>query len=1785
MNRSTTPLSAIAIVIAVEGLALGQVEITSATHGANCYKAKSNIYANNTEYSLWSKHHNVRAAYPKIWENTSKRVKEEVTKACRDVWACRLEVARFAFIGWKNCHGELEVEWRCKGKSELRKGKGAAVAVACALPTVGASAPTSITTSGRGEPGSIRVVAAVYGGNCSIGTDAKPEARAKRQQEVNKTSVLSAACHRKESCAFKVDWKALGSPVPGCNKTFVARWECQMNGREYLTSAGDDLKDANGSTIELKCPRRTVFEAAPTPSTRFRDALGDATLASVNRAIALDRSAIEGASARDVALALHVLREEGKWDSSEARALRQEVDDRRGTIPSSNGKATGRVTGAEVYQELRVLTDRFSVPCVGAKTRTGIVDTVPVYACASAASTAPLSQAPEKIVDLTRVTLLAKPPEEAASTGPTLKTSEAVKQKRLNWIRKSATDTLTDENHAVPERFCVESGACFNGADYKTVARAIFGDARVRDAVRAEKSGAFNVTLSSVRQPPVFCRAAKKGEHGTSTAWSETTAVCSSDWKKTAIEDGTLAPSTPPWACVGSDEFLDALVLPSGGRARGFVCRRRIFEMPRASNAYTQASLDAEVRDACTIMRRETWGEDIAQKFLDEETKAQAATKGKAATAAGAGTTKPPVWIMTREELLYFFGHKNTYCKANHGRLVHRKDPKHLTWAKSFTCGVARGLIEAGPFEEGVQVCATMPYVDRAFPEVSAAVGNPNKARLHCWKFERPECKDIVSGEAKKTLWKSDVFDDLDAFGELRRTRNPDALAVEEMSQLTEVPSFEQAQGYTYDDALNDSGIGAVKEFCRFHGASNKFVCGYDLKTMAQYYELRAHEAPERCESGVCARGHYERGYSCAVATSTDFFDGTRPFWLCGYDRGPAGRKLIDAAHWVCDGGRFVHGFVDAAGNRNSLRCGKRAFFWGETAATATSAARFDPLAAVHEWAADHAEAMVKWTDIIKVGVHTRTRKKFGRGSRDRYHEVKQRVDAEFRDWGLGHEWELRLLLDKLHAQKLDDRMTLLFDYIRKVRSDRFAFLGHRTTTRLYYLQDFLEGVKTESPILYGLLTDDFDRLVNSKPDDPEAVDPASELRTLIKDVIVDKKRAPDGKWFQEVRNALADESHALEAKTDIENGQSIVMSAFVLYALFDMLDYVRAKVLSAARTYALQVVLTLAASKEHQRPLSRLELLERARIARVDPRDEGPVYCVEKLRDPTARKEGDKAFYETTGEYVCGSTPLILTGAVEIYMMKRRVTLPSTVAAIHERHRAARRQAGSKGGAGVRPVSYAPRAATSRAATPRPPIEVREIENEEERIQMEIRNSIGAGWCYGATPGMTAKVVDASIALARKESSPWTVNIPKIGDDNGRNGWFRCEKFQFSDETWLAALLKDEKMAESAMSDGGGKTGGVMSLIAPAIMKVISKLGNVVKIVDSMSGVDLNFLGPVIGKATQAIGELQRGLQTVTNAAGQVIAVAKETWEKATDAWVEAEKNKLPTKEQLKKQVKEAKEKYEKLAKDYLRGEIGKYVKQYLPLKWNGKPILDGLVDLLVGFVTGKIIGFIKPKTMELVAEVIGIVQPIYNAIKNAIASAVASVPFVGGVLAMAVNTLFEKLWDKLVDFLNNKLLAIVERFLAKAVRGVLGGIVDSTKKVINDAVASLLSKAGLGEILGPTVLKDVKLVDSSPADAWLERALACNKVPRFTPREARQMVAAADRALRARSARMLARAPQFARRVADHYLAKFGHTLDSWTRANSHATSQAARALTRRAGNQMKAVMRSELSRQKAR
>jgi hypothetical protein len=1336
-------------------------------------------------------------------------------------------------------------------------------------------------------------------------------------------------------------------------------------------------------------------------------------LAKAREIAAMPGDKLSGLSVDALARALFLLRQEAPAEVAAAQAKYTTRTALRDGIRIETGPCI--LSQAAVYEEL------YGVPCAGKLSRNG--DTwPPVYQCSEAA----VSSGGDPRV---HVTLKAAPKRLEALPGdpesveePIQKSSELGEGRRANIQQRDAA-TLPGENLAkAPSQFCAASKCV--GA-YKDIVPLLYG-ARAKGAAL-----------------PVFCAPRKNAGR-----WETERVACSRHWLDTLggwqpwrlkepehlyVPNDLPKEGLPPFACLGSPHLLQAhMVLPKGGAAgsSGFHCRNRIFRVLAQRAEKRQADQDKNIALQCAQMRHDVWGEKYsgragapgAPKSINElyrdwclkegpgKTDRSKCLSVKKAPPGAPGAPPLPYIGLSREELLFFFGHEELFCRGDRPGLTHFLFNK--TWAKTFTCGVPRGLLESGPFEEGVQACAISPYVGTDRDRKNADL----KARLHCWQFNRPTCEMLSNqAEAKKkdNIYQSNLFDAFDALREVRRTRNAEAWELYDLKDAEKMEGLEAK--LAFNDTGADEGTFGVNRFCRFVDGFSRLDCSYDKNTIAQWYELRRDEKPQGCAQGVCARGAFARGYLCGLMSSPELFEG-RPYWMCGIDVGPKGQEMVRGAKAVCVGGSRAATFQSAKGDRSSLHCYTRRFRWGESAESEEILRRLSWAKLVEEAGKQAKEVFPATEEWLAGGPegYKRAERDFyakakefeeqAKGAKAAYDELNKQkpnedlgrivgqvqkanadianLDKEIAKAQQGvrisvgpfatqaYIWKKKLEeLQKQRAQlvgardagnadrgriegerykafqqlitlnnqlaafnNLYTRALQIVDEDRAAAAARFAqdrdkdlaelvqwagqaghTLGHSTAMRKLLMSSSLEVVKAFRALSLKE-TDSFEYMPlagQCKDVDPQnrcwnkyalvktevskalTAEKAKALSTLLDEARNGDRSASD-KWYDDFRTEATDGDHLRISPEQLE-------TVFRVHFLSFVLQIARDKLYRYARGYA-DVIF----DKARTAPLlSRPELHEMAREAPIPYRFKGNVFCV---ADAAGR---DRA---GTEDYVCGSSPLLVPGAVE-----RDVA---------ERMKAA---AGAEKLAGW------------------------------ERARAEAK----FGWCYGATEGRPVFGVTPSFALSRKEwSSPYAMELPPkvvgipsrfklaarrraklkrppaagakeekpaegklatardLGPLVGlqwpqlqsKRHWIRCAGFRFSDEPWemVDPAVRQESLTrkELAQAQQAGPAGKVVGIVPAA-----GDDGRVGREMGSITSQIGGLLGSIVQMFVPNFDAISR-IDDLAHAAGDFIDQwAEKLVDKARPRWDEA-KAKLGEKETeldgLTKQAKEVVERVE---------------------------------------------------------------------------------------------------------------------------------------------------------------------------------------------------------------------------------------------------------------------------------
>ena len=86
----------------------------------------------------------------------------------------------------------------------------------------------------------IRVLGAVYGRNC------------RAQFGANVADDLARHCQGRDYCTYRIDYRQIGDPSPGCAKDYHARYICRDGDGDRYASASPE---ASGQSVILDCRR------------------------------------------------------------------------------------------------------------------------------------------------------------------------------------------------------------------------------------------------------------------------------------------------------------------------------------------------------------------------------------------------------------------------------------------------------------------------------------------------------------------------------------------------------------------------------------------------------------------------------------------------------------------------------------------------------------------------------------------------------------------------------------------------------------------------------------------------------------------------------------------------------------------------------------------------------------------------------------------------------------------------------------------------------------------------------------------------------------------------------------------------------------------------------------------------------------------------------------------------------------------------------------------------------------------------------------------------------------------------------------------------------------------------------------------------------------------------------------------------------------------------------------------------------------------------------------------
>ena len=1524
---------------------------------------------------------------------------------------------------------------------------------------------------------------------------------------------------------------------------------------------------------------RALHQTFTFPKKTWQRDFKDTSLASAKRMAALGKAALDLLPVDTLARVLFILAEESAPD---AKALRQKLGAR---VLERDGRKVDTMPDVEAqtafYHEL------YSLPCRGSFTRQGAT-WPPHYLCSEPAT--PPSGEPTGVLALrARPKVIASPIDSDQKDKTPLNKTEALATARKKAIADRDRFATPGENlaGAMPTQFC-HQGRCFGR--YHDVATAIYGAGRGTDNL------------------PVFCAPKEKRKSGDTLVWDTAKVECSAQWfdtlggwlpwqKSGEASDAPEAGVLPPFACFGSPHLLaEHMVLPSaaGTDKSGFYCRNRVFRVLAKKVERSIEDVNRNIAQMCSEMRFQVWGErykDINSEYQKwchgpKGPKDKSKCLPAGAPAAGMeGAPALPYMLLSREELLFFFGHRELYCRADRKGLVHFLDPdNHGKWANTFTCNVPRGLLEAGPFEEGVQVCAMAPFSGEE-PAASGLSADHLKARLHCWKYERPTCEEISDPkfvEQKDSISRSNVFDAFDALLQARRTHHKDAWALFDMKDAEKLPDWREKLAFA--DQGQDEGLFGIKRFCRFIGDLSHVQCGFTQAQVAQHYELHKDQVPEGCSTGVCARGAYQRGYFCGLFSAAELFDG-QPYWMCGIDVGVAGRKLLDDSRAICVGGARARAFQSAKGEKGSLQCYERRFRWGETEKTEdllrtvkwrdalAATAKHDPVyepwlgggAQAERWLAkaaptQSAQFVTQWKKIIHDGHDT--------AKKDLHKDVAADV-KELLDWSathghtLGHRTSLRVGLIHSGLTALKALKGLKFPV-----ADDTVFRTLGMTCQLHK-----EGCPTYQ---FRRELDTTDKSVDK--------DKAKELQELV-DEVTSGTRAADGRWYQAFRLA-ATEGGAMRIQPEA------LAVALRVHHLFELVEGARKILLRSAKQYAD----TVFAGAAKQKRLSRLELHEKARRAPIPNQFKGNVFCV---HDPKSVAPSGRL------DYVCASSPLLVAGRVE-QLVDTRITKSA-------RYKAHGAEAQDKMRGKVRSkvkFGWCYGGTEGYPLYGQSPSRALSEKNLSSPFEMDVPPSVVGkpkpkvqpAWLklrLGAVQPRTLQTLGQAVAARSHEEVPPTallgaaaapikftkVKLPalvltKLQTRQNAANWVKCSGFQYSDEVWEDAdPAREPKKEAPAAAPGpaggddaraGEQTSKIMSevggLILSLVKLVLPKFGDALEQVKNLAHAATEFYDKYVKRFIDiaktlweaASGDVDKGLEAVEKMKALLEQAVDDSKKKAVDA------AKPSASETMLAKVKEAEAEAAAKVKE-MRGKLDgaeKTVKDIVSKAQKAETVpntgelLNPLLEELLTLISSRIMGVIEPNARSLLSKGFKFVRNFLDPIAKSVISALAGIPFVGAGLAALGQVAYSMAMDALEGAASDALLGLVERILAKLLRGVVTPIFKAVaSKVLEMAAGACTTLMGKNSAACPKKLKFAAL---PPKDQWLERALACPGRPIFDQRMRDDAVAAQHTIMRT-AARMQRNVNVYVRDLADQYLARYGLTYDTWMAAVSQdATPQ---------------------------
>jgi hypothetical protein len=1525
---------------------------------------------------------------------------------------------------------------------------------------------------------------------------------------------------------------------------------------------------------------RTLFKTFVFARPKWQREFKDTSVAGARRLAGLGKAAQDELPVDTLARVLFVLEVEAP---AEAKSLRAKLGAR---VIERHGRKVE--TMPEITEQTAFYHELYSVPCRGSVKRQGTT-WPPHYECTEPAKDP--SGEPSPLLTLRSRPRVIPPPVDAdqKDKGPANKNDKMAQERQKALGERDRFAVPGEElSGPKPSQFCYQ-GKCHG--TYSDVAAAIYGSGRGSDNM------------------PVFCAPKEKKKSGESWVWESNKVECSAQWFDTlggwspwqksgepssAPEAGVL----PPFACFGSPHLLkEHMILPPGGAIgqTGFHCRNRIFRVLSKKAERSIEDINRNIAQMCSEMRFQVWGErykDINSEYQKwchgpQGPKDKSKCLPAGAPAAGMPDAPPlPYMLLSREELLFFFGHRDLYCRADRKGLVHFLDAEnHGKWAKTFTCNVPRGLLESGPFEEGVQVCALAPFAgEEAAGDVSA---DHLKARLYCWKYERPTCEEISNPqfvEQKDSIARSNVFDAFDALLQARRTHHKDAWSLFDLKDAERLPDWRDKLAFA--DQGQDEGLFGVKSFCRFVGSLTNLQCGYTRDTIAQHYELHKDEIPEGCSTGVCARGAYQRGYFCGLFSSGELFAG-QPYWMCGIDVGLAGRKILDDARAICVGGARARAFQSAKGDKGSLQCYERRYRFGESEKSEDLLRAIDWTEAVRA-AAKHDPAYDPWLGGGAHAEHWFAKNMPGQSAQTVAHWKKLLHE--------GHETAKKAL----HAEVQKD----VSDLLHWAQSYGHT-LGHRTSIRLGLIHSDMNIVKTFKKLRIsaekdsrfktlgmtcqlgkeGCPTYEFKRDLDAT-EDAVSKDKAKELNDLL-DEVASGTRAADGRWYQSFRLA-ATEGGGLR----VPPGDLAI--ALRIHHLFEIVEGARKILLKHAKDYADAVF----AGAKAQKRLSRLEMHEKARRAPLPNRYKGNLFCVH-----------DTSSFAPSGrfDYVCATSPLLVAGRIEALVDKRigkskryQGHGDSAQEKMRAKVRAKVKFGWCYGGTEGQPLyGRQPSRALSEKnlsspfemdvpasvvgkpkARPRPAWLLRLKIGEAEGRRLETLARSGPLVQPAALGQPLPSSPDPKAAPKPPPAKAFVpLALSKLQDRLSAVNWVKCTGFQYSDEVWEEADPKREPKKEAPAALPPGPAGGDDPRAGEETAKIMKEVGglivSLVKVVLPKFGDALNQIQNLAHAATEfydkyvkrfidiaktiweaSSGDVDKALEAVEKMKGLLDDALDDAKKKAVDA------AKPSASETMLAKVKEAEAAAAAKVKE-VRGKLDAAhttVKDIISKAQKAETVpntgelLNPLLEDLLSLISSRVMGVIEPNARSLLSKGFKFVREFLDPIAKSVISALAGIPFVGSALAALGQVAYSMAMDALENAAGDALLGVVERILSKLLRTVVTPVFKAVaSKVLEMAAGACSAIMGKNSAACP---KKVKFAALPTRDRWLERALACPGRPIFDQRM-REEAIAAERHIAATAARMQRSVHLYAKDIADRYLARYGLSYDTWMAAVAHGAS----------------------------